>query len=91
MAPPFDPQNDSSITCTVSTGTLKRVLLQTVIASVNGVNHHLLFHSGSQLSYVSHSLFKKLNLESEGTQQFKLNIFGANSTVENLDYVEVKV
>ena len=30
-------------------------------------------------------------MKSKGTQQFKLNVFGANSTVENLDYVEVKV
>ena len=30
-------------------------------------------------------------MKSEGTQQFKLNVFGANSTVENLDYVNVKI
>ena len=51
----------------------------------------LLFNSGSQLSYISSSLFKKLYLKSEGTQQFKLNVFGANSTVENLNYVKVKI
>ena len=29
-------------------------------------------------------------MKSEDTQQFKLNFFGANSTVENLDYVKFK-
>ena len=66
-------------------------LLQTAIASINGVHCRLLFNSGSQLSYISPSLFEKLNLKSEGTQQFKLNIFGANSTVKNLDYVKLEI
>ena len=36
------------------------------------------------------SLFKKLDLKSESTHQFKLYIFGTSSTVENLDYAKVK-
>ena len=91
IAPPLAPQNNSSITCTVSADTPKSVLLQTVIASINGVHCRLLFDSGSPLSYISPSLFKKINLKSECTQQFKLNVFGANSTVENLDYVKVEI
>ena len=91
MTPPLAPQNNISTTCTVSADTLKSVLLQTAIASINGVNYRLLFDSGSQLSYILPSLFKKLNLKSEGIQRFKLNVFGANSTVENLDCVKVKI
>ena len=34
---------------------------------------------------------KKLNLKYEGTQQFKLNIFRANSTVANLVHVKVEI
>ena len=30
-------------------------------------------------------------MKSEGTQQFKLNVFEANSTVKNLDYLHVKI
>ena len=88
---PLVAQNNSSTTCTVSADTPKSVLLQTAITSINGVHCRLLFDSGSQLSYISPSLFKKLNLKSEGTQQFKLNDFGANTTVENLDYVKVEI
>ena len=78
IAPPLAPQNNSLTTYTVSTNTPKSVLLQTAIASINGVYCRLLFDTGSQLSYISPSLFKKLNLKSEGTQQFQLNVFGAN-------------
>ena len=91
MAPWLAPQINSSITCTVSADTPKSVLLQAAVASINGVNCRLLFDSESQLSYISPSPFKKLNLKSEGKQQFKLNVFGANSTVKNLDYVKVKI
>ena len=91
MTPPLAPQNNSMTTCTVSNDTPKHFLLQTAIASINGVNCRLLFDSRSQLSYISTSLFEKINLKSEGTQQLKLNVFGANSTVQNLDYVKVKV
>ena len=91
IAPPLAPQNNSWITCTVSADTPKSVLLQTAITSINGVHCRLLFDSGSQLSYISPSLLKKLSLKSEGTQQFKLNIFGSNSTVENLDYVKTEI
>ena len=47
MAPPLAPHYNSSTTCTVSADTPKSVLLQTAIASVNGVNCRLLFDSGS--------------------------------------------
>ena len=40
MVLPLNPENYSSITCTVSTDTTKSVLLQTATASVNGVNCH---------------------------------------------------
>ena len=80
-------QNNYSTARTVSADSPKSVLLQAVIASINGVSCRLLFDSGSQLSYVSPSLFKKSNLKSEGTQKFKLNVFGAHSTVVNFDYV----
>ena len=30
-------------------------------------------------------------MKSEGTQQFKLNVFEANSNVKNLDYLHVKI
>lgn len=30
-------------------------------------------------------------MKSEGTQQFKLNVFEANSAVKNLDYLNVKI
>ena len=82
---------NSSTKYTVSTDTLKSVLLKTAIASIYGVHCRLLFDSGSQLSYISLSLFQKLNLKSVGTQKFKLNVFGANSTVENLDYAKVEI
>ena len=88
---PLVAQNNSSTTCTVSADTPKSVLLQTAITSINGVHCRLLFDSGSQLSYISLSLFQKLNLKSVGTQKFKLNVFGANSTVENLDYAKVEI
>ena len=91
IASPLVPQINSSSTCTVSADTSKSVLLQTAITSINGVHCCLLFDSGSQLSYISPSQFKKLNLKSEGTQQFKLNVFGANTTVKNLDYVKVEI
>ena len=65
------------------------VLLQIAIR-FSGVNCRLLFDSGAQLSYVYPTLFIKLNFKPEGTQRFKLNVFGTKSTVENLDYVKVK-
>ena len=58
IAPPLDPKNNSSVTCTVSADTTKSVLLQTAIASVNVVHCRLLFDSGSQLPYILLSLFK---------------------------------
>ena len=91
IAPLLAPQNNSLTTCTVSADTAKSVLLQTAIASINGVHCRLLFDSESQLSYISPILFKKLNLKYEGTQQFKLNVFRANSTVENLVHVKVEI
>ena len=90
IAPPLAPQNNSSTTCTVSADTAKSALLQTALASINGVHLRLLFDSGYQLSYISPSLFKELNLKSEGTRQFKLSVFGANSTAENLGYVKLE-
>ena len=30
-------------------------------------------------------------MKSEGKQQFKLDVFGANSAVENIDYVKVEI
>ena len=59
--------------------------------SIHGVNCRSLFDSGSSFSYVSTILFIELNLKSEGMQQFKLNVFEANSAVKNLDYLNVKI
>ena len=58
IVPPLAPQNNSSITCTVSADTPKSVLLQKAIASINDLHGRLLFDSGSQLSYISPSLLK---------------------------------
>ena len=42
------------------------------------------------LSKLSSELSLIINLKSEGTQQFKLKVSGANPTAENLDYVKVE-
>ena len=82
--------NDESITessnKSVTTATTKMkqdVLLQTAQAYVYGEDPskrqlvHVLFDSGSQKTYVSEELQKKLELKAEGKEFINLNIFGS--------------
>ena len=74
----------------------QRVLLQTARVKVKNNNSRfnycrLLFDSCSQLSYITPSLCKKLNLKTIDSKEINIKTFGNNNTNEILDRVKVYV
>ena len=74
------------------------VLLQTAAVSVSGFdnkrkvsNVRLLFDSGSQRSYISEDLRKKLNFRTLRMESIAINTFGnKESKIQSVDVVPVK-
>ena len=74
------------------------VLLQTAAVSVSGFdnkrkvsNVRLLFDSGSQRSYISEDLRKKLNFRTLRMENIAINTFGnKESKIQSVDVVPVK-
>ena len=91
-----DEQSENVHTNFVSTK--NSVLLQTAYARVSSVSGttmkhtRILFDSGSQRSYLSHALCKKLNLASVRTERVIVKTFGTHdSKVRNLNVYRFKV
>ena len=70
------------------------VLLQTARAKVSDINNQnlehfrILFDSGSQLSYISPEVRKKLNLRTIGKRELTIKSFGGGRQTKELDVVE---
>ena len=79
-------------------GNFSSVLLQTACADiVNGANSkiagnaRIMFDSGSQLTYITPELSKKLNLKSIGTKELCIQTFGNIKTTKSFPLVKFNV
>ena len=90
-----ESENETSICHSHSSG---GILLQTAWVRVSSlecqceVQTRVLFDSGSQRSYITEEVRKKLKVPTVRTERVILNTFGAtNSSARNLDVVKIKV
>ena len=90
------PESASGITCSNHVGVVNGILLQTAVSEVShsfsSTSHsaRILFDSGSQRSYISDNLRKKLGLKTVRTENLVLKTFGkAESVVKKLNVVRL--
>jgi len=83
---------------TDQTSTKSSILLQTASASISSIeggmkcSARILFDSGSQRTYITENVRKRLQLKSHRKENVVLNTFGqVSSTMKSLDVVQIRV